>query len=82
MRKKKRSIEEESVLRQTRDLQEQIRLTRLQFDQAVEPELIEAYVFELNSLQAKYNYFLRMAREMELNQTYAEVTRPLEVVKQ
>ena len=81
MRVKKRNIEEENILLQTRSLKEQIRLTRLQFDQAVEPELIEAYVFELNALQAKYNYFLRLAREMELEQTYAEVTRPLEVAK-
>jgi len=78
MRKKKRSIEEENILLQTRELRDQIRLTRLQFDQTVEPELIEAYVFELNALQAKYNYFLRLAREMEIEQTYAEVTRPLE----
>lgn len=81
MRKKKRNVEEENILCQTRDLKEQIRLTRLQFDQAVEPELIEAYVFELNSLQAKYNYFLRLARELELNQSYAEVSRPKEAVK-
>lgn len=81
MRKKKRSVEEENILRQTRDLQEQIKIARLQFDQAVEPELIEACVFELNSLQAKYNYFLRLAREMDLNQTYAEGTRPMEAVK-
>jgi hypothetical protein len=81
MRKKRRSIEEANILHQTRELREQIRLTRLQFDQTVEPELIEAYVFELNALQARYNYFLRLAREMELEQSYAEVTRPLETAK-
>ncbi|MCL1820636.1 MAG: DUF2508 family protein [Oscillospiraceae bacterium] len=81
MRKKKRDIEEGNILHQTRELLEQIRLTRLQFDQALEPELIEAYVFELNALQAKYNYFLRLAREMELEQSYAEFTQPLEAIK-
>lgn len=76
MRKKKRNSDEESILSQMRELREQIRLARLQFDQAIEPEIIEACVFEINALQARYAYFLRLAREMDLDQTYVEYTRP------
>ncbi len=36
---------------------------RISFDNTVEPELVEATVFEINSLQARYNYLIRRARE-------------------
>ena len=72
MRRHRRAPDEENVLRQMRELNGQIRLTRLQFGQAVEPEIIEACVYEINALQARYAYYLRLAREMGLDQTYTE----------
>ena len=36
---------------------------RISFDNASEPELVDATVYEINSLQARYNYLLRRARE-------------------
>jgi len=36
---------------------------RMCFEFASEPELVDATVYEINSLQARYNYLLRRARE-------------------
>lgn len=35
------------------------------FNSASDSDLIESYVFEINSLQARYNYLLRRVKELE-----------------
>ena len=35
------------------------------FNAASDGDLIESYVFEINSLQARYNYLLRRVKELE-----------------
>ena len=35
------------------------------FNTASDGDLIESYVFEINSLQARYSYLLRRVKEME-----------------
>ena len=35
------------------------------FNSASDADLIESYVFEINSLQARYNYLLRRVKELE-----------------
>ena len=35
------------------------------FNSANDSDLIESYVFEINSLQARYNYLLRRVKELE-----------------
>ena len=35
------------------------------FDSTKEDELIESYVFEINALQARYNYLLKQAKWLE-----------------
>lgn len=35
------------------------------FNTASDSDLIESYVFEINALQARYNYLLRRIKEME-----------------
>jgi len=35
------------------------------FNMARDSDLIESYVFEINSLQARYNYLLRRVKELE-----------------
>ena len=35
------------------------------FNTANDDDLIESYVYEINSLQARYNYLLRRAKELE-----------------
>ena len=50
------------------DLQEDIKKTRYAleiayagFDNAVEPDLIDAYIYEINSLQKRYDYLLTLS---------------------
>ena len=35
------------------------------FNMASDSDLIESYVFEINALQARYNYLLRQVKELE-----------------
>ena len=35
------------------------------FNSASDGDLIESYVFEINSLQARYNYLIRRVKELE-----------------
>ena len=35
------------------------------FNRALDDELIEAYVYEINALQHRYAYLLRQARQLE-----------------
>ena len=35
------------------------------FNNACDSDLIESYVFEINALQARYNYLLRRVKELE-----------------
>ncbi len=35
------------------------------FNSASDGDLIESYVFEINALQARYNYLLRRVKELE-----------------
>ena len=53
-------------------LREGLAQTRIQLNQAYlcfnsadDPDLIESYVFEINALQARYNYLLRRVKELE-----------------
>ena len=35
------------------------------FNQAMDSDLIESYVFEINALQARYNYLIRQVKSLE-----------------
>ena len=55
-----------------RTLKEGLAKTRTLISQAYagfngtgDPDLIESYVFEINSLQARYSYLLRRVKELE-----------------
>ena len=55
-----------------RVLKEGLAKTRVLISQAYagfngtgDPDLIESYVFEINSLQARYSYLLRRVKELE-----------------
>ena len=36
------------------------------FEQVVDPTLIDCYIYEMNALYKKYEYFLKMAKEIGL----------------
>jgi len=46
-----------------KNTREQLRLARISFNNASEPELVDASIYEINSLQAQYSYLLRKAKE-------------------
>ena len=55
-----------------RELQEELARTRILTNQAYscfntanDDELIESYVYEINALQARYNYLLRRLKQLE-----------------
>ncbi len=56
----RRALEE--GLAQTR---RQINQAYAGFDCADDPDLIDSFVFEINALQARYNYLLRRMKELE-----------------
>ena len=45
-----------------RDTAQALRRAYDRFNYVSDPELVESCVFEINSLQAKYNYLLRQAK--------------------
>lgn len=58
--------------RERRELLEELSRTRVLINQAYagfnhakDNDLIESYVFEISSLQARYNYLLRRVKELE-----------------
>ena len=50
------------VILAIRQVCESIDAVQSRFDQETDPDLIEACVYELQALRAKYRYFLRVAR--------------------
>ncbi|SMC72204.1 DUF2508 family protein [Papillibacter cinnamivorans] len=65
--RKRQETEEETERRELllslKDTQRLIRQAYLEFNTAKDPELIEACVYEINSLQARYAYLLRRIKE-------------------
>jgi hypothetical protein len=58
-----------------RELMEELSRTRVLTNQAYssfnntkDADLIESYVYEINALQARYNYLLRRVKELEVIQ--------------
>ncbi len=48
------------------EIQEKLEEARQQFDQATDDTLIDCYIYEMNALYKKYEYFLKMAKELGL----------------
>ena len=61
-REKKEILESLQVIRQD------LRCARNNFNNACDPELVEACVYEINALQARYAYFLRLAKEKKASE--------------
>lgn len=66
--------ERQEILGEIESTREQLRLARISFDNVSEPELVDASIYEINSLQARYSYLLRRAREegFEKRETFKE----------
>lgn len=51
------------IIGSIREVCGQIDVAQSRFEQQSDPDLIEAAIYELQSLRAKYRYLLRVARE-------------------
>ena len=60
--------EKREILEALQTIRQDLRCARNQFNNANDPELVEACVYEINALQARYAYFLRLAREKKVNE--------------
>ena len=56
--------ERREVLDALSKTQKMLRYAHAEFNQTGEPELVEAAVYEINSLNARYAYLLRRVREL------------------
>jgi len=58
-------MELRAALDRTRD---QLDSIRNQFEQAVDPDLIDCYIYELNAVQLRYKFLLRRVKRLEEHQ--------------
>ena len=58
--------EGEAILQAIRQVQLQLECARSSFDAATDEYLIDCYIYEIISLQKKYAYFLKTAKELGL----------------
>ena len=56
--------EKQELIAAVRILREQHRLANLSFEYATEPEQVEASVYELKAIQARYDHLIKLAREI------------------
>ncbi len=64
---RRRPTEEDTARRELLEAisstRERLRMARISFDNASAPEMVDASIYEINSLQAQYSYLLRKAKE-------------------
>jgi hypothetical protein len=58
--------EGEANLQAIRQIQVQLECARNSFERATDETLIDSYIYEIISLQKKYAYFLKTAKELGL----------------
>jgi len=58
--------EGEEILEVIEEIKLKLEDARKKFDQATDDTLIDCYIYELNALYKKYEYFLKMAKEIGL----------------
>lgn len=73
MKRKKDSRKSRAYLQRNQELRAEIDHTRScidsarnHFEQAVEPTLIDCYIYELNAAQLRYQFLLRQFKSLEL----------------
>lgn len=58
--------EGKEILEVIEEIQKKLQEAREKFDQATDDALIDFYIYEINALYKKYEYFLKMAKEIGL----------------
>lgn len=58
--------EGKEILEIIEDIKQKLEEARKKFDQATDDSLIDCYIYEMNALYKKYEYFLKIAKEIGL----------------
>ena len=58
--------EGKEILEVIAEIQEKLEEARQQFDHATDDTLIDCYIYEMNALYKKYEYFLKIAKQLGL----------------
>ena len=66
--------EGEAILSAIRQVQVQLECARNSFETVTDEALIDSYIYQIISLQKKYEYFLRTAKEMGLTHGYQKIS--------
>lgn len=66
--------EGEAILTAIRQVQVQLECARNSFETVTDETLIDSYIYEIISLQKKYEYFLKTAKEMGLTHGYQKIS--------
>lgn len=66
LRKPKKNIEFELLLEDIRQTKLAMDVANSRFDYAVEPDLIDCYIYEVNSIHKRYKHLLERAKELDI----------------
>lgn len=64
-KKQMNSFDLSGLRRQLDQTKEEINIARNHFEQAVDPTLIDCYIYEINAAQLRYQFLLRHFKAME-----------------
>lgn len=54
------------LIREIHDTKEALNAAYLGFNNSIDPDLIDCYIYELNSIQKRYKYLLESAKALNL----------------
>ena len=66
---KKEAVDEEKeyIINQLEKIKEKIKGAKMSFEFAEDDNLIESLIYEIMSLESKYRYFIKLAKEKEIS---------------
>ncbi len=65
-KRNKDAAERKNIMQQLDSISSRLAAAQNEFNSTSEPELIEASVYEINSLNSRYAYLLRRAKELNI----------------
>lgn len=63
---------EKEIIDEIENIKLQLNKTRMNFEMCTDEILIDSYIYEIISLNKKYQYFLRLAKNMVYQQQYSK----------
>lgn len=69
--KTKLTMEEIEILNNLETLKKDLDFLYSSFDYVTDPTLIDSYIYEIKSVQMKYQFYLNLCKEQGLNKNFA-----------